>query len=167
MNGQCSCLCEQLLSRNDWKEQTVGGRKEQCGMNHMQPMRYFAISQLWKMHAGLRVTFIWKSHLLQGAFPRELVKMHFLCCLGKTERVWSITAESKLKQTTFLTLLMWDIWVYKWQFTNVEEPGGLRDLMEQSVWISCRMILGTVFWGGFFARSLPQPEALWLTAPHL
>ncbi len=44
-------------------------------------------------------SFIGNSHLLQGAFPRELAKMHFLCCLSETETVWCITAQSKLKQT--------------------------------------------------------------------
>ena len=91
------------------------------------------------------MTFIGNSHLLRGAFPRELAKMHFLCCLGRTETVWCITAQSKLKQTMFFfilpALLMWNIWVYKLQFTTVEEPGGLKDLMEQSVWISCRIFV--------------------------
>lgn len=66
--------------------------KEQCRMNHVRPMRYFAISQVWKMRAGLRIAFIGGSHLLRGAFPRELAKMHSLCCLGKTETVWCVPA---------------------------------------------------------------------------
>ena len=66
--------------------------KEQCRMNHARPMRYFAISQVWKMRAGLRIAFIGSSHLLRGAFPRELAKMHSLCCLGKTETVWCVPA---------------------------------------------------------------------------
>lgn len=36
---------------------------------------------------------------------------------------------------------MWNVWVYKLQFTTMEEPGGLKDLMEQSVWISCRIFV--------------------------
>ena len=94
------------------------------------------------MYAGLRITFNGESHLLWGTFPRELAETHFLCCLDETETAWCITVleERKLKQTMFLTLLMWDIRVYKLHFTTVEGPGGLKDLMELSIWISCRII---------------------------
>lgn len=145
MNGRCSCLREQLLALKDWTEQTMGVRKEQCGMNHIQPMRYFAISQLRKMRAGLRITFIGNSHLFRGTFPRELAKMHFLCCLDRAEPVWCITAENKLKQTTFfllLGLLMWNLWSLQIAICGtVEEPGGLKCLLEQSVCISGRIFV--------------------------
>lgn len=45
------------------------------------------------------------------------------------------------------------------EFTTVEEPGGLKDLMEQSVWISCRTILSTVV---LLALSLSLRPCGWL-----
>lgn len=155
-------------------ERTLGGRRENnAGWIIFSLWGILQFHNFKKMHAGLRITFIGNSHLFQGAFPREPAKMHFLCCLGRTETVWCITAESKLKQTMFFcffllsALLMWNFWVYKLQFTTVGEPGGLKDLMEQSVWISCRIFVRLELSTVVLLSLPPQPEALWLTTPRL
>lgn len=45
------------------------------------------------LHAGLGITFIGTSHLPREVrFPASFAKMHFLCCLDKTETQRPITA---------------------------------------------------------------------------
>lgn len=107
-------------------------------------MRYFVISQLWKMQAGLGIVFIENSQLFQDIFPRELAMTYFLCCLEKAEAARCIGVQNKLKLSLFLllrALFTWNLWAHKLQFTTVKELGGLRDSMEQSVWISCRIFV--------------------------
>lgn len=126
-------------------DRTTGrGPREQCGMNHMQPMRYFAISQLWKMHAGLGIAFIGQSHLFRGVFPRELAKMHFLRCLCRTDTAWWITAPADSGVSSFsfvyLEFVSLQVAIYNCVGTGLG-GGGLKHLMEQCVWISCRIFV--------------------------
>lgn len=157
---RCSCLREQLLipkkigknklgegGRTMWDE-SHAACEIFCNFTTLKNACWIKNHFYWKVTSALR-------HISQGACidafsmlsgqDRNSV-VHYCIKKTKADNVFDFVNVGYL------------------QFTTVEEPGGLKDLMEQSAWISCRTILSTVV---LLARSLPQPEALWLTAPHL
>lgn len=74
-----SCLTEKI-GQSRLRE----GGKHNAG-RIIWTMRYFVISQLRKMQAGLGIVFIGNSQLFQDIFPRELAMTYFLCCPEKAE----------------------------------------------------------------------------------
>lgn len=127
-------------------EQTLGGRREQCGDESYSAYEVFCNFTTLKNACRIKNHFYWKftsvpRRISQGALQRCILSAVWAGQKQYGVLVRKVNSSRQCVFFFFQRLLMWNFWVYKLQFTAVEEPGGLRDLMEQSVWISCRIFV--------------------------
>lgn len=100
---------------------------------------------------GFKNYFYWRFTSVPRRISQGACKDAFfmLSAQGRNGLVNYCIKETEVDNVFFFSsLLTWNLWVYKLQLTTVKEPGGLKDLMERFVWISCiifvRLELSTV-----------------------